>query len=518
MIIDALLSSSHKRGEARIGTMVLLEARVHQILKDWLGPGSLPTWPHHLTMGRLVSRSLRLRRSALIQTGSLPARYSASYLLPCLLSGEAVQVVATAPRQKWLLDKEIPQLLTWLGAKGLALDGSVRVEVLNPEQWFTNRLATKGAIVADPCLTLIEQVECLEKWLQDFLTLTWTPDHWQELMTVWPGRGEIIRQHRIQLTKSLFSRPPNPYDCYLLNEDEQDWVQTLLRNWEKELTTLPALQKFWHFWQVYRDNHLLWATVNRNLGHFTLHLGPVNLAPLLAPCWRSPLILMGGILDVDKAAVIFRRTLGLGEMLCLKFMPQRVWESLQIYLPDRLPTPNTREFQTVLLEQLHQLLSLEKPPNFSTVILLDDVPLKTSLGSRLAAEFGSRVKVENLALPKEGILICSWDFWRNYQHLYPEPGLLIFATLPIPSLENPLVNSRVNYHKRHHQDWFRSYLLPTALQAIQVAILPLCEGSRTVAILDGRVNSRSYGSQILAVLEPYAKRNYLSPNWFLEVA
>jgi ATP-dependent DNA helicase DinG len=88
------------------------------------------------------------------------------------------------------------------------------------------------------------------------------------------------------------------------------------------------------------------------------------------------------------------------------------------------------------------------------------------------------------------------------------------ATLPIPSLENPLVAARVTYCKRQHKDWFRSYLLPTALKAIQRVVMPLRESQGIVALLDNRVNYRSYGHQILTALEPYAKINYIDASWF----
>ena len=147
-------------------------------------------------------------------------------------------------------------------------------------------------------------------------------------------------------------------------------------------------------------------------------------------------------------------------------------------------------------------------------ILLDDVPLKAQLGSILAAEFGTKVQIENTHLSQNSILISGWDFWHYHQDDLPLPQLLIIATLPLPSLEHPLVASRVNYYKRQHQDWFRSYLLPTALQAIQRAVMPLRESQGIVTILDSRVNSHSYGKRILGALEPYAKSNYIDNSWF----
>jgi ATP-dependent DNA helicase DinG len=258
-----------------------------------------------------------------------------------------------------------------------------------------------------------------------------------------------------------------------------------------------------------------WASLDRERGQFILHAAPVEVAATLRPIWQQqPTVFIDSFLDKDKEAAIYRQQLGLGEILGLKFSPSRQNEEIQLYLPERLPLPNTPEFQGALLEQVRTLLHLCSHVPTVAVVLVEDMPLKAQIGTQLAAEFGSRVQVEKEHLSEGGILVSGWQFWHAHQGDFPTPQLLIIATLPIPSLENPLVAGRVSYHKRQHQDWFRLYLLPVALQEIQRAVLPLRESQGVVAILDNRVNSRSYGSQILQVLSPYARINYLEPTWF----
>ncbi|HCF30494.1 MAG TPA: helicase, partial [Cyanobacteria bacterium UBA11049] len=88
------------------------------------------------------------------------------------------------------------------------------------------------------------------------------------------------------------------------------------------------------------------------------------------------------------------------------------------------------------------------------------------------------------------------------------------ATLPLPSLENPLVAGRVAYYKSLGKDWFRLYLLPTALNELQRAIAPVRYRQGVVALLDSRVIHRSYGKQVLAALSPFARSNYLDSSLF----
>ena len=149
------------------------------------------------------------------------------------------------------------------------------------------------------------------------------------------------------------------------------------------------------------------------------------------------------------------------------------------------------------------------------MLIIGDVPLKSQVGTALASEFGSRVQVETVAVEENGVLITGWEFWQQHQREFKAPKLLIITTLPLPSLEHPLVSGRVNYYKQQGLDWFRLYLLPKALQDLQRAIVSVRESQGVVAILDSRVIRRSYGQQILTALSPFAKIDYLDTTCFI---
>ncbi len=86
----------------------------------------------------------------------------------------------------------------------------------------------------------------------------------------------------------------------------------------------------------------------------------------------------------------------------------------------------------------------------------------------LAADFGSR----ETSLDDRGILVTGWEFWRQHQAALPPPMLLAIATLPIPSLEHPLVAGRVAYYKRKRKDWFRQYLSTCGSQRVTAGDRP----------------------------------------------
>lgn len=257
------------------------------------------------------------------------------------------------------------------------------------------------------------------------------------------------------------------------------------------------------------------VSVSRCNGSFSLYCAPAEVAGDLALIWsRQPVVLIGSALDQETEATIYRTRMGLPQLTCLKFAGDRHNELIQLYLPDQFPLPNTPQFQVALMQHLHALMSIKATVPGLTVVLIGDTPLKSQVGTTLAAEFGSRVQVEKICSDENGILISGWEFWRQHQDVLPDPRLIVIPTLPLPSLENPLVAGRVDYYKQKRQDWFRLYLLPTALNELARAIAPVRNRQGVVALLDSRVLHRSYGQQVLAALSPLARTNYLDSSLF----
>lgn len=507
-------------------------------------------------MARLVARALRLGRNALIQVGAgcgYQGRYRLSYLAPALLWPEPTILVATEEVQQRLLRVDIPPLQQWLQTKKGILTGDRWPDpdfrgllLTSPQAWLAAQ--GHGKELFPPGIpTLIDGADDLEDWTRSQLTVSIHPSDWDELMLACPDRAEAIREARVQLTKAVFQHPANPYECYLISQQEQDVLCELFERLgavcageqgglgargetgageqrcigefapHSLLLTPHSLPNAWrNFWQQWqRNDQLLWATVARPHGLFSLYCVPAEVASALSPIWsRQPIVLIGSALDQETEASTYRKRMGLPELTCLKFAGDRHSELIQLYMPDQFPLPNTPQFQAAFMQQIYSLMGLKASVSGLTVVLVGDMPLKMQVGAKLAAEFGSRVQVEKTCLDENGILVSGWEFWRQYQDVLPGPQLLIIATLPLPSLENPLVAGRVAYYKRSRQDWFRLYLLPAALNQLQRAIAPVRNRQGVVALLDSRVIHRSYGQQVLAALSPLARSNYLDASLF----
>jgi ATP-dependent DNA helicase DinG len=504
-----------------------IEAEVHSSLLSLLrlaknqDLGIATNWPHHLTMGRLVARALRLQRSALIQTAIASDRsdapYRLSYLTSALLWPEAVILVVTESVQERILRVEIPYLQTRLETDKPVVAGDrfpnsdfTGLLLISPQSWLKAGLDNSSSLPSK-VPTLIDGADRLQSWIDAALKVSIQPEDWTALMHRYPDAKDLIRDIRIDLTKTVFSHPPNPDESYLIEEREQAGLRHLIDS----LKLAELSGSVWQKLALRGTKAALWAKIERSRGSFSLFSVPVSVADLLIPIWnRQPVALIGGSVELDPQAPIYRSQLGLGELTCLKFASDRQTEPIQLYIPKRFPLPNTPQYQAALIKQISLLLQDSWKPPLPAVILIGDSPLKTQVTASLAAEFGSQVRLEPTNPDDTKILVAGWEFWQQEKYRFPIPDLMIIATLPIPSMESPLVAARVGDYKRQRQDWFRLYLLPAALRELQRAIAPLRESQAIIALLDSRVNYRSYGQDVLASLSPYTRISYPDRNWF----
>lgn len=524
----------------------VIETEVHQRLRAYLREQGHTQWPHHLTMARLVARALRVGRSALMQTDSLAAyqgNHRLSYLIPALLWPEPAILALPENLIDTVLRQDIPNLQHGLPIIKPVLAGDRWPEegfrgllVTSAEGWLRDRLNTThhptDSVSGFPpgIPTLIDGAAEIERWVRQELSVSLSSQDWDALMLAYPTQQPFIRDLRVRITHTIFQHPANPYGCHLIDEPEKALLYELFSHLESYSQSSQLPQLWQQFWQQFtQTERLAWSQINRELGSVSLHCGPTDIQTNLAPIWQQqPVVLMGAALDIDKKAQPYRDRLGLGEMTCLHFGPDQHNDVVQLYLPDRLPMPNTSHFKAAALQEIRSLLGAQQEAAMNTVatatagptvagptvIVIGDVPLKAQLAAILAAEFGSRVQVEAaIQTDSPGILITGWEYWRRHQGNFTPPSLLIITTLPIPSLENPLVAGRVATYKKRKQDWFKQYLLPEALSELQHAVAPVRSGHGIVALLDNRVNHRSYGIQVLTALSPAARSSYFDTSW-----
>jgi ATP-dependent DNA helicase DinG len=485
----------------------MLEARAHQQLKALLQQEGSDGWPHHLSLSRLVGRSLRRRDHSLIRLaiGSSPSWW-VSLLVPLALSDSSIALVLSEGLRQRLLQVELPRLAR-AGVPLPCVEGPTPpppgvLWLLNHRQLLT---AWRKHQLGDRQLILPE-AEQLDRLLGEALTVAIAPHHWDQLRRALPRAEHPLLGLHERLNRRVLEAPRHPQGLVALGEDDEAPLRQLLGL----LGPLPAP---WPAWlETGGRDWTSWARLDPQLLQWTLQRQPLEpLASLAGLLHERGAVVIGQLNEQDSGEGLPSPVLSLGLRpqvdVMLGDLP--LADPLPLYAPLRQPLPNSPVYGDHLLEQSRRLVLGQER---LTLILVDDIQLRLQLTSGLAADFGSRVVHECTSPEGHGVLCASWSWWLRHQEQLPIPGQVVVGLLPIASLEDPLTAARVAALRSQGRDWFRELLLPNALLQMQLVVAPLRNptGGR-LAILDGRLRSRSWGQRVFQVLEPWVSLNRLLP-------
>ena len=487
----------------------MLEARAHQQLKALLRSEGAERWPHHLTLSRLVARSLRRGDHTLVRLSpGTDASWWIGLLVPLALSeGPLALVVSDAQRQR-LLQVEWPRLAAagldlpcWQGPQA---PDQARLWLLNHrellEAWQSGRLADRQLV--------LPEAERLTQQLRQAMEVRITPGDWELLRQALPGAGSSLMDLHRRLSERILCHPRQPQQSVPISPEEEAPLRQLLRL----LTPLPDP---WQRWLATpSDRWTSWARVDAALLQWQLHRQPLDplkeLSGLLQGRGAVLAGELGGGMGPDPCSSPLGTDLGFTPKVSVDLGDPPLSDPLPLYAPLRQPLPNSPVYGQHLLDHCRRLVLGQAR---LTVVLIDDGPLRLQLASGLAAEFGSRVEEESTAPEENGVLCCRWSWWLEQQERLPQPGQIVVALLPIASLEDPLTAARVACLRQQGRDWFRELLLPEALNRLQRGLAGLRrQGGGRLAVLDGRLRARSWGRSVQRALEPWVELQRLLPD------
>lgn len=500
----------------------MLEASAHLQLKALLRREDVGDWPHHLTLCRLVGRSLRRSDRTLIRlaAGSDPS-WLIGLLVPLALAEPPLALVAEGRLRQRLLQVEWPRLRSvgldlpfWEGEEA---PPASHLWLLEPRQlleaWRRGALGERQLV--------IPEAERLETLLREALAVCLQPADWDRLRRARPAAEPSLLALHERLSRRVLSHPRHPNRLVALAPEDEAPLRQLL-------ALLQPLPEPWSHWlEAGADEWTSWAEVDPALLQWRLHRQPLaplrQLSDLLS---ERGAVLVGELPKprnphpselASPGAAAAARSPGAAAGIP-GFRPQvevdlgdpPLLDPLPLYCPSGQPLPNSPLYGEHLLDHCRRLVLGQSG---LTVVLIDDPALRLSLTSGLAAEFGSRVGHQSCSPESNGVICASWHWWLEQQERLPQPSQLVVALLPIASLEDPLTAARVEALRRSGGDWFRKLLLPEAINRLQRGIAPLRRrhGSR-LAVLDGRLRGRSWGQSALTALEPWVALNRLLPD------
>lgn len=479
----------------------MLEAHVHEQLKRLLHQDGRSLWAHHLSLSRLVARSLRRHDVTLIgiTPGSEPG-WRLSALLPCCLAGEAVALVVSQQLHERLQRVELPRLhragITPPLWEGDNCPQDIPLWLLRPTELLR---ADQAGQLHGRQLVVLDSGQ-LEKDLQTAMGVTLEARDWSHLQQAHPALARAVASCFDQLNQQVFAHPANPLGRVPVSEAAEAPLRQLLEDH-------GPMPDPWQRWLHARGPWASWAEVDYRLLRWRWQRQPLEPLRLLQPLLTARGMILCGSPAPGKA---LEDSLHSRPMVRVKLGDPPLQDPLPLYAPRRQPLPNAPVFPRHLLNQCCRLVLARSG---LTAVLLDDVPLRQTLASRLAAEFGSRVVHECLTPADNGVLCASWGWWQEHHHQLPLPRQLVIGSLPLLSLEDPVTAARVRHWRRQGRDWFQDLLLPDALATMQhvVACLRGKQGTR-LAVLDGRIHGRSWGQRVLDQLQPWVGLSRLLPD------
>ncbi len=487
----------------------MLEVQAHQQLKHLLQREEVK-WEHHLTLSRLVGRSLRRKdRTRILLSSGERDRWWLGLLVPlCLQSQDSVLVLDERQRQRFL-QVELPRLrnggLRLACWSGCTPPNGQQLWLLSPNELIN--VHRRGGLKQSQQL-IIPEAENLADQLRQAMAMVIETKDWDRLRQAYPAAGPALLELHERLSKQLFTASSRS-TCDLPMPNSA-WVSL------HDLIGVlgPAPDPWSDFLSLNHAQWASWAHLDQNLLQWTWHLQPLEpLQHISGLLEQSPSILLqtdGVLLEQNnRSDEPISDIKDLAKVVEIQLHDRIRTEPLRLFAPRRQPLPNTAIYAEHLLDQCRRLI-LGRPG--LTVVLLDEPGLKQKLTTELAGEFGSRVIHEHTTPEANGVICCSWSWWIHHQDQLPAPDQLIIALLPVSSLKDPLTAARVQSLKKLGRDWFRDLLLPEALSKLVPAITPLRQSGGRLAILDGRVRARSWGKQVFHALEPWTPLQRLLPD------
>ncbi len=484
----------------------MLEARAHQHLKALLQREGVERWPHHLTLSRLVARSLRRADHTLVRLapGTAPSWWI-SLLVPLALSETPLALVVTPALRQRLLLVEWPRLrsvgLELACWEGPGAPAGTRLWLLDHRELVS---AWRHGELGDRQL-VIPEAELLEVALRQALEVELEPRHWDQLRRAQPSAETCLLQLHERLSRRVLAHPRSPRRLVALADDDEAPLRHLLR-------LLEPLPDPWPRWLSAGAGWSSWARVETSLLQWNLLRQPLEPLNELAGLLVGRGAVLIGELATGRAAEgqpAAAAALGLEPAVVVDLADPPLSDPLPLFAPLRQPLPNSPHYAQHLLEQGRRLVLGQSG---LTVVLIDDSALCLGLASGLAAEFGSRVCHQNTSPESNGVVCCSWSWWLEHQPRLPLPCQVVVGLLPIASLEDPLTAARVGVLRQQGRDWFRELLLPEALNRLQRGVAGLRRSGGRLAVLDGRLRGRSWGRLVFTALEPWVELARLRPD------
>ena len=480
----------------------MLEILSHQYLKKFVKSQNIE-WDHIYSFGRIVSNCIQNNATYLVNSEIFSTRdWIPAILIPLFLSKEDSTFVLSHEKIQFLKSKLIEDLKS-IGFKYILKNDQIifpthRVQLLTLKKLLKN----KKLLNSKKHRIVFTGIENIKQDLKNYFRISLFKKDWINLLN--PGdplHSDIIKIY-IYLNKQFFSRKVLGNSYLFLNQKELSFLANFFEKYsyfsDKFFRASKALSQGWACWVKLDNTNLEWD----------FHLEPIDELSQIREFLTDNHFVFLSSLRRDNFFKKYIKKQNVNLDLVINFKSNFSEKKILLYVPPKQMLPNNPLFTKVIVEKCKKLLVFRKG---FTLVLCDDIDLKTNLATELASNHGKKVLLEAQPFYSNQILCASYDWWIKNSSLIQIPEQIILPLLPIPNMSEPINMITVSTAKKLSKDWFREFLFTEAILKLERAVSPLRKNSGKLIIFDGRANKRKWGRLLLQSIQPSKQINYMLP-------
>ena len=481
----------------------MLEIESHRYLKQFIRENQLD-WKHVYTFGRILSRSLRTKDNYLLNSEIFKTnKWMPALLISLFLNTRDTVCIMTEKNFRYLVLGYLSDIQK-LGFDFTKLSNKLifkthKIIFISPHEFIHKNiynLQKQSFIFTD--------AENLKNNLKEASRLLFLKKDWFSIKTLDSKSREELQRTYDLLKKKFFLKFISNQNKIFLDEIDLKTLIYIFTKYshisKKFLNIKMALLADWACWAVLDNDKFEWA----------LQIEPIDPISLIKPLSKSNHFIFLSSLREDYFLQKYLKNANLEINLTVNFKSDFPEKDILIYVPTRQLLPNNPRFTQSTFDKCNKIFLLSKG---ITVILSNEINLKNYIATNLASIYGRKILLEEVPnIKNKKLIICaSFDWWIRNLYLIQIPDQIIIPLLPIPDMSEPVNQITASFNKKLSQDWFRDFMIPDTFEKLDKSVAPLRMNSGKLFFLDGRVNYRKWGRDLIEMIHPSKYIDQLIP-------
>ncbi len=479
----------------------MLEAITHKYLKKFAT--KYPTeWKHIFSFSRIIASFLRKGDNLLVNSEIfLTDKWFLGVLIPLFLNQENSIFVISTDKLRCILNNYLPLLqefgFNFVIKKNEIIFEKHKIFLTNIDNLINNHLKNEFTNQN----IIFAEVDTFKTDLNRNLRINLFKKDWFSNSNKSSSYNQLTKTYD-QLKKHFFLKAVSDQKQISLDMNEQRILNKIIFKYASKS------EKFYKFKKAILSKWAFWVILDHNSFEWSLKAEPIDEIYEIKDLLLSNNLIFLSSFRKDTFFKKYFEKHNIKIKSVISFQSNFLEKNILIYVPSRLMLPNNPLFVKSTIDKCIRFSFLSKGVS---IFLLNDSNFKIKLATELASIYGQRVFLENHPKSENQIVCSSYEWWINNFIAINPPAQIIIPLLPIPSMEEPINQQTVEFIRSKSQNWFKDFLQPQSFLKIDKAISPLRRNSGKLVFLDGRINNRKWGREILEMIQPHREISCIFP-------